>query len=192
MAPSFCIDLGDTEQARLLEIARHSIESGLAVGTALQLDIDNLATSFSIQLGAFVTLTRSELLRGCIGSLESSDPLAQSVANAAFNAAFRDSRFAPLAADEIESTRIEISVLSGLEPLDVTTRTALLDRLHRGEDGLLLEDGSYRSTFLPKVWDMITDSEQFLNHLLAKAGLPADYWSETIRFKRYQAFSFGE
>jgi len=139
-----------------------------------------------------LTLTQSSQLRGCIGSLESTDPLAQSVANAAFNAAFRDTRFVPLAADEIEHTRVEISVLSELESFAVANRTELLDRLSIGEDGLLLEDGSHRSTFLPKVWDMVADPEEFLNHLLAKAGLPDDYWSETIRFKRYQALSFGE
>lgn len=192
MAPSFCIDLSDTERGQLLEIARQSIESGLAVGSTLQLEIDKLAGKLSIQLGAFVTLTQSGQLRGCIGSLESSDPLAQSVANAAFNAAFHDSRFAPLAADEIEYILVEISVLSALVPVAAANRSELLDRLCAGEDGLVLEDGSHRSTFLPKVWEMIADPEEFLNHLLAKAGLPDDHWSETIRFKRYQALNFGE
>jgi len=192
MAPSFCINLSVPEQDELLEIARQSMASGLAVGSALQLDIDNLSGSFSVLSGTFVTLTQSGQLRGCIGSLESSDPLAQSVANAAFNAAFRDARFAPLAADEIEHTRVEISVLSALVPLTAVNRAELLDRLCAGEDGLLLEDGSHRSTFLPKVWDMVADPEEFLNHLLAKAGLPDDHWSETMRFKRYQAFSFWE
>jgi len=192
MAPSFCINLSVPEQGELLEIARQSMASGLAVGSALQLDIDNLSGSFSVLSGTFVTLTQSGQLRGCIGSLESSDPLAQSVANAAFNAAFRDARFAPLAADEIEHTRVEISVLSALVPLTAVNRAELLDRLCAGEDGLLLEDGSHRSTFLPKVWDMVADPEEFLNHLLAKAGLPDDHWSETMRFKRHQAFSFWE
>jgi len=192
MVPSFCISLTGSEQGQLLEIARQSIESGLAVGSALQLDIDNLSGRFSTLSGTFVTLTQSSQLRGCIGSLESTDPLAQSVANAAFNAAFRDTRFAPLTAEEIEDTRVEISVLTELEYFAVANRTELLDRLSIGEDGLLLEDGSHRSTFLPKVWDMVADPEEFLNHLLAKAGLPDDYWSETIRFKRYQALSFGE
>ncbi len=192
MAPSFCIDFSDSEQGQLLEIARHSIESGLTAGIAMQLDIDNLSSRFSVQLGAFVTLTRSGRLRGCIGSLESTDPLALSVVNAAFNAAFRDTRFKPLAADEVEDTRVEISVLSALESFAAASRTELLEQLQPGEDGLLMEDGRYRSTFLPKVWEMISTPEEFLHHLLTKAGLPGDYWSETIRFKRYRALSFGE
>ena len=192
MARSFCIDLSQLEQAQLLVIARRSIESGLRGGNALRLDIESLSDSLAPQMAAFVTLTKSRALRGCIGSLEASEPLAQAVASAAFNAAFHDSRFAPLDATEIDTTLIEISLLSEPEPLDATDRKDLLAKLNPQEDGLLLEDARYRSTFLPKMWEKINDPEDFLNHLLAKAGLPGDYWSESICFKRYQALSFGE
>ncbi len=192
MAPSFCIDFSELEQDQLLGFARQSIESGLAGGTALELDGENLAGNLSIQLGVFVTLTRFGALRGCMGSSESSDPLALSVADCAFNAAFHDPRFPRLDDGEFEHTRIEISVLSKLEPLAATDRADLLNRLRSREDGLLLEDGSHRSIFLPRMWDIISDPEEFLGHLLSKAGLPGDHWSETIRFKRYRALSFGE
>ncbi len=192
MAPSFCIDINESEKGQLLGIARRSIESGLAGGSSLRSGNENLAGSLSIRLGAFVTLTLNEVLRGCVGSLESTDPLAQAVANSAFKAAFSDSRFAPLEAAEIEDTRIKISVLSELEPLAAVSRTDLLDRLRPGEDGLLLQDRDHRATFLPGVWDKISDPEEFLGQLLVKAGLPGDYWSESISFKRYRALSFGE
>ncbi len=192
MAPSFCIKLSESEQGQLLDIARLSIESGLADDIPLQLDSDNLASTLSIPLGVFVTLTRFEVLRGCTGALESSDPLVQSVANCAFNTAFHDQRFPPLGAAEIENIRIEISVLSEPESLVVADRVDLLNRLRRQEDGLLMEDGHHRATFLPRMWDIISDAEEFLVHLLIKAGLPGDHWSATIRFKRYQALSFGE
>lgn len=192
MAPSFCIDFSELEQDQLLGFARQSIESGLAGGTALELDGENLAGNLSIQLGVFVTLTQAGTLRGCMGSSESSDPLALSVADCAFNAAFHDPRFPRMNDGEFEHTRIEISVLSKLEPLAATDRADLLNRLRPREDGLLLEDGSHRSIFLPRMWDIISDPEEFLSHLLSKAGLPGDHWSETIRFKRYRALSFGE
>ncbi|MFB3078111.1 MAG: hypothetical protein ACE1Y4_08885, partial [Lysobacterales bacterium] len=60
MAPSFCIDINQSEQEQLLGIARRSIESGLAGGSSLQPGNENLAGSLSIRLGAFVTLTRYE------------------------------------------------------------------------------------------------------------------------------------
>lgn len=192
MAPSFCIDLSELDRDQLLEIARRSIESGLAGDNALQLGNESPSASLSIPLSSFVTLTRSGVLRGCVGSLESTGPLAQSVADSAFKAAFRDSRFAPLEIGEIEDLRIEISVLSELEPLTVSNRAELLNRLQLGEDGLLLQDGNYRATFLPKMWEKISNPEIFLDQLLVKAGLPDDYWSGSISFMRYRALSFGE
>ena len=192
MAPSFCIDLSEPDRDQLLDIARRSIASGLSGGSALQLANGNLAGSLVVPLSSFVTLTRSGALRGCIGSLESSGPLAQSVADSAFKAAFRDSRFPPLEPAEIEDLIIEISVLSKLEPLTVANRADLVDQLQPGEDGLLLQDGSYRATFLPKMWEALSDPEEFLAQLLVKAGLSGDYWSESISFMRYRALSFGE
>lgn len=192
MAPSFYTDLDVAERGQLLKIARQSIESGLASGAIFQLDMENLPDVFSAQPGVFVTLMHFERLRGCVGSLETVHPLAQSVANSAFNAAFHDSRFPRLVAEEFEDIRIEVSVLSELKPLIVADRNELLSRLDPGEDGLLLEDGRYCATFLPKVWDMVSDPAEFLDHLLVKAGLTTNYWSETIQFKHYRALSFHE
>ena len=192
MAPSFCIDLSEPDRDQLLDIARRSIESGLAGGSALQLGNGNLAGSLYIPLSSFVTLTHSGALRGCVGSLESTGPLAQSVADSAFKAAFSDSRFLPLEAAEIEDIIIEISVLSELEPLTAANRADLVYQLQPGEDGLLLRDGSYRATFLPKMWETLSGPEEFLDQLLVKAGLSGDYWSESISFMRYRALSFGE
>ena len=192
MAPSFCIDLSEPDRDQLLDIARRSIESGLAGGSALQLGNGNLAGSLYIPLSSFVTLTHSGALRGCVGSLESTGPLAQSVADSAFKAAFSDSRFLPLEAAEIEDIIIEISVLSKLEPLTAANRADLVYQLQPGEDGLLLRDGSYRATFLPKMWEALSGPEEFLDQLLVKAGLSGDYWSESISFMRYRALSFGE
>ena len=192
MAPSFCIDLSEPDRDQLLDIARRSIESGLAGGSALQLGNGNLAGSLYIPLSSFVTLTHSGALRGCVGSLESTGPLAQSVADSAFKAAFSDSRFLPLEAAEIEDIIIEISVLSKLEPLTAANRADLVYQLQPGEDGLLLRDGSYRATFLPKMWETLSGPEEFLDQLLVKAGLSGDYWSESISFMRYRALSFGE
>ena len=192
MAPSFCIDLSAAEKLRLLEIARQSIESGLNGGKLLRLDHQQLNGMLTAQLGSFVTLIQHQELRGCMGAMESSDPLAHTVVSCAFNAAFRDPRFAQLNSDELADTRIEISVLSAIEPLTVTDRDDLLNQLRPHVDGLLLEDRHHHSTFLPKVWEKINAPEKFLEQLLQKAGLSPNYWSETISFQRYQTNSFGD
>ena len=61
----------------------------------------------------------------------------------------------------------------------------LLAQIRPGIDGLVLEDNYHRGTFLPSVWEQLPDKEQFLAHLKQKAGLPAHYWSDTLRVDRY-------
>jgi AmmeMemoRadiSam system protein A len=192
MPLSLCIDLSADEQARLLDIARQSIVNGLDSGAVLQLDIAQLDANLRIDSAVFVTLTLGGNLRGCIGSLQPSAPLALAVANAAFNAAFRDPRFAQVRADEIEEIHVEVSVLSSMELIAVDTRQALLDNLQPGVDGLLLEDQGHRATFLPKVWEKIATADEFVGQLMLKAGLASGYWSNTIHCYRYHSISFSE
>lgn len=192
MAPSFYIDLSEPERAQLLGIARRSIHEGLQRDNAPQLALHKLPAALTACLGVFITLTRHNALRGCIGAMESSEPLAQSVAESAYGAAFRDPRFAQLEAHELDTTSIEISILSPMEPVPVTSRSELLTTLRPSLDGLLLQDKHHRSTFLPKVWEQLPDPELFLDHLLVKAGLPADHWSASLQFYRYNTVCFSE
>jgi len=192
MQPSLCANLSGDEQDSLLEIARQSIHSGLESGRALQLDVTGFDDNLRIEAAVFITLTRFGDLRGCIGSLQAADPLAQAVANSAFNAAFRDHRFGKVQGTELADLRIEISVLSELEPVEALSRQMLLDNLQPGVDGLMMEDRGYRSTFLPKVWEKLPSANEFLGELMEKAGLPAGHWSDSIRFHRYHTLSFTE
>lgn len=192
MAPSFCIDLDVDQRRQLLAIARQSILRGLTGDGPWRVPVAGLAGAMQARLGVFVTLASNNALRGCIGSLESAQPLARSVAESAHNAAFQDPRFPRLAAHEVGGIEIDISVLSALVPIDVDSRQELLDVLQPGLDGLLLEDRRHRSTFLPKVWEQLPDPALFLDQLLAKAGLDERHWSDTIRFQRYRTVSFSE
>ena len=58
--------------------------------------------------GAFVTLTISGELRGCIGFFEPVHPLVDSVARAAVKAALDDHRFTPVRPSELPQIRIQI------------------------------------------------------------------------------------
>ena len=192
MQPSLCVDLSADEQVCLLDIARRSIHCGLESGRALQLDVKGFDDNLRIEAAVFITLTRFGDLRGCIGSLQATDPLVQAVASSAFNAAFRDHRFGKVDSTEVDDLSIEISVLSELEPIEAVSRQMLLDELRPGVDGLLMEDQGYRSTFLPKVWEKLPSANEFLGELMQKAGLSAGHWSGSIRFHRYQTLSFAE
>jgi AmmeMemoRadiSam system protein A len=133
----------------------------------------------------FVTLTQDGLLRGCIGSLEARRPLETDVAANALAAAFHDSRFPPLRQAELEMTRVEVSLLDTPEPLNFTSETDALERLRPGIDGLILDCGSHRATFLPQVWESLPTPRLFLQNLKLKAGLSASFWSPRLTLARY-------
>ena len=192
MAHSFCIDLTSREKSQLLTIARQSIAAGMRTQEPLHVRAEDLVGILARELATFVTLKQAGQLRGCVGSLEASQPLARSVAITAFHAAVRDPRFAPLALAELEKTQIEVSVLSVPEPIVCGSEPDLLASLNPQEDGLLLEDGGRRTTFLPQVWERLKDPESFVRHLKRKAGWPDDYWSSTMQAYRYHSISFAE
>jgi AmmeMemoRadiSam system protein A len=192
MAHSFCIDLTSREKSRLLTIARQSIAAGIRTQEPLHVRAEDLVGILARELATFVTLKQAGQLRGCVGSLEAHQPLARSVAITAFHAAARDPRFSPLALPELEQTQIEVSVLSVPEPIVCSNEPDLLACLNPQEDGLLLEDGGRRTTFLPQVWERLTDPESFVRHLKRKAGWPEDYWSSTMQAYRYHSISFAE
>ena len=187
-----CIDLGQAQRRQLLRSARRSIEQGIDKDAPLQLDINELEPVLRDPAAVFVTLTQTGELRGCIGSLQAQDALAQAVANAAFNAALRDPRFARVGAAELDKIKIEISVLSKLQSWQPDSRESLLQELRPGVDGLLIEDRGQRATFLPQVWEKIVSAEEFVGQLMQKAGLPARHWSSSIQLHRYQTLSFEE
>jgi len=135
----------------------------------------------------FVTLTLNGNLRGCIGMLEACRPLAEDVAENAVSAAFRDPRFPPLTADEFENLEIHISVLSPPEEMAFSSEADVLAQIRPGIDGLILQEGFQKGTFLPSVWEELPETEMFFEHLKLKAGLPAGYWSDTLRVFRYTA-----
>lgn len=190
MAHSCFINIQQAEKQQLLSIAGSSIDNGLAKNCPLEIVDRDYRGVLLEPLGVFVTLTKNDQLRGCMGCLETSEPLVKSVSSCAYNAAFRDPRFPRLTAEERSLIDIDISILSPMELLSVNSREDLLNQLEPDIDGLLLEDGYHRSTFLPKVWESLRSPQDFLQHLLLKAGLPADYWSDNMRFSRYRTISF--
>jgi AmmeMemoRadiSam system protein A len=141
---------------------------------------------------SFVTLTLAGELRGCIGSLEAHRPLLEDVHWNAVAAAFRDPRFAPLSEVEFARIRVEVSVLSTAEALQFESESHALNKLRPGIDGLILEFGRHRSTFLPQVWETLAEPVSFLAHLKRKAGLSADFWHEEIRLSRYAVTKWKE
>jgi len=184
--PAASVELDPLERRSLLRAAREAIAAHLSGRKA---SLPPATGGLGAACGAFVTLRRlaDEELRGCVGQMEASEPLLETVAEMAVAAATRDGRFAPVSASELDSLRIEISVLSALaliRPSEVEV----------GRHGLLLRCGDRRGVLLPQVpveygWDR----QAFLAHTCEKAGLPADTWSRPgVELQGFTATVFGE
>jgi AmmeMemoRadiSam system protein A len=180
-------------QTLLLQIARDAIfqclEKKQGAGSVCFPGIGNIP-ELQVERATFVTLTINGALRGCIGMLEACRPLAEDVAENACAAAFGDPRFEPLSKEEFDLLDIHISVLSPPEEMTFSSEADLLEKIRPGVDGLILQDGGRRGTFLPSVWGELPGKEIFWMHLKMKAGLPTDYWSDTLRVFRYTAEYF--
>ncbi len=172
----------------LLPIARAAISQVLNVPHAA----DETAPWLAEHGACFVTLTQSGELRGCIGTLQAHRPLIADVKSNAVSAALRDPRFAPLTVEELDITIIEVSLLSTTQGMRVRDEADALAQLRPGVDGIIFEFDGYRSTFLPQVWESLTQPHQFLAQLKRKAGLADDFWAEGIKLSRYTVTKWSE
>jgi AmmeMemoRadiSam system protein B/AmmeMemoRadiSam system protein A len=179
------MNLTDADKAKLLEIARETLEKYLSAGETPGFDVsDNLKQPGA----AFVTLTKHEQLRGCIGQTIAVQPLYKTVSYCAIQAAVADPRFPPVTRDELDALDIEISVLTPLQKVNS------LDEIEVGRDGLMISRGPYRGLLLPQVateynWDRTT----FLQQTCRKAGLPSDaYQKSDAELFKFQAIIFHE
>jgi uncharacterized protein len=180
----------DEEQKKiLLNVAVDSIRRGTTTGRSLRVNAKNYPSELQVERATFVTLHENGELRGCIGMLEACRPLVVDVAENAFAAAFEDPRFSPVTADEVDALEIHISILSPPEPMTIKDEADLLSQLRPGIDGLIIQDGFRKATFLPSVWEELSDPREFLHHLKRKAGFSPDHWSKSFRAFRYTAES---
>ncbi len=169
----------------LVDVAAASIAHGLRTGVPLEVDPAAYPEPLRAHRATFVTLERDGTLLGCIGSIQPRMSAVEDVAKNAYGAVFHDPRCPRLSLDDVPALDIHISILGEPEPMTFTSEEDLLRQLRPGVDGLVLEDGFARGTFLPVVWESLPDPRDFLAHLKRKAGLPPTYWSDTLRVSRY-------
>ncbi len=138
---------------------------------------------------SFVTLEAGGRLRGCIGTLHPARPLYLDVARNARRAA-EDPRLPPVTAEDWPDLDVSVSVLTEPRPMAAVDPAALAAALRPGIDGLILEDGRRRATFLPKVWHKLPEPADFVRALLDKGGWPGRGWPAGIRAARYTSEDF--
>lgn len=176
----------------LLVIARHAIEAHIA---GEPFEAEDLAGHVPPRLheirAAFTTIFLAAHLRGCVGFAVPIYPLYRTIAETAVSAAFLDPRFPPVTAEEVRQLRIEISVLSPMQPVEATEAES---QIHIGRHGLLVTHMGRRGLLLPQVaaehgWG----PAEFLENTCLKAGLHREAWREPgARLELFTAEIFGD
>jgi AmmeMemoRadiSam system protein A len=187
--------LDSTDGQLLLKLARSTLMEKFGrrplAAEAERLQSALTEPRFQARRGAFVTLTLGGKLRGCIGNLFPTDPLAESIRRNAVQAAFQDPRFAPLTEEELGRTAIEVSILTDPQPMPFSSARDLVQKLRPHLDGVIIRQSHASATFLPQVWSQLPKAEDFLDHLCLKAGLPRDEWKRCrLEVATYQVQCF--
>ncbi len=186
------VDVTADEEDRLLALARLVVAAAARGELALARDaaVERIGGVPSVQRrrgAAFVTLLARGELRGCVGLLDETRPLTESVAGAAIAAVLHDWRFRPVTEDELPDIEIAVSVLGPFVALADPTSFVV------GVDGLLVERGTNRGLLLPEVaTEHGFDAEAMLRATCSKAGLPGDAWRDAgTRVSAFRTHRFG-
>ena len=176
--------LSNEEKRFLLRLALTSLEA--AVRGEVPLPPVEIPPRLRERGGAFVSLHKKGLLRGCVGYVQAANPLYRTVLEVAAAAALHDPRFEPVRPEELPDLEVEISVLS-------PCRTARPEEIEVGVHGLMITSGPIRGLLLPQVavehhWSR----ERFLEETCRKAGLPLDAWQKDAKIEVFTAEVFNE
>ena len=139
-----------------------------------------------------MTLNKREQLRGCIGSLQAHRTLIDDLVSNSRSAAFKDLRFSPLKKDELGKLEVEVSILTAPEELKYDSVDSLKRQVVVGEDGIVLEHGKQRTTYLPQVWEQLNGFDDFFSSLCQKAGFGDSCLSMKPDIYRYQVKKYSE
>lgn len=170
----------------LLRIARQAVEAAARQGQQLAVQ-GQLPAELSAKRAVFITIEKQGALRGCIGSLRAHRSLVDDVLANSYAAALKDHRFPPLTAEELPQIGVSISLLETPQPMQFRDEADFMAQVRPMIDGLIIADQGKSATYLPSVWEQITDKAQFLASLKQKAGLPPNHWSDSFQAWRYGA-----
>ena len=175
------------EKLEILGLARKTMESYVEKGIIIKYTAQN--ENLKQHAGAFVTIHKDKRLRGCIGMIESTQPLFETIIEMAIESSTGDPRFEPVRPEELKDLEIEVSVLFPKK------RIKSLDEIELGKHGVIVKRGYASGVFLPQVavetgWS----KEEFMRNLCeGKAGLPPDcYKDEKTEVYVFEAQVFDE
>lgn len=179
------MSLSEAQGQKLVQLARQSLENHLL---DKKHDLGLLwEEAFDEERGVFVTLQKQGELRGCIGNIMAYESIFKAVPRLALESALSDHRFDPVKERELDSIKIEVSILTEPQPIEG------FEEIRPGIDGVVLSGKGHRATFLPQVWESLPEKGAFLSALCRKAGLSPDAWDlGLVEYETYQVEHYNE
>ena len=160
-----------------VKLARASAEYFVKNGDIMPLP-DNLPSELlNTKAGAFVSVHKFGTLRGCIGTIASTQAtLAQEIIENAVSAVSKDPRFQPVTEDELKYLDINVDVLGEAEKISSPTE------LNVKKYGVIVQSGYKRGLLLPDL-DGVDTVEQQVSIARRKGGIAPDEKVDLFRFE---------
>ena len=157
-----------------VKLARMSLETFVKTGKRADGPKDLPPELSGLRAGAFVSLKKDGMLRGCIGTiLPVTESLGAEIVRNAVSACSEDPRFNPVTEDELDSLVYSVDVLSLPEPIDSD------EMLDPKRYGVIVESNGRRGLLLPDLAGVDTVAEQ-LSIACRKGGIdpegPVKLW----------------
>jgi AmmeMemoRadiSam system protein A len=163
--------LSPLEKEMLLDLARSAATAFIQKGLDNESTVDEggLPGALLKKKGLFVSIYKQGEPRGCMGTILPVMPIWQACMVNARSAAYKDSRFAPLAIHELDHISFEITLIDTPRPFSDTSQ------LERGIHGLILTKGFRKEVFLPgSLKDLPHNIDEIFASLRAKADMNND------------------
>ncbi len=185
--------VSDEDGQTLVKTARLVITKYIKEGKKIEL-AKEIKSKFSYKSGVFVTLSKEDNLRGCIGFPTPDRILYQSLVDAAIASSTEDPRFPPVRLQELDDITFEVTILTPPVEIKVNDTSEYPKMIKIGRDGLIVKWEFGSGLLLPQVpveygWN----EEEFLNHTCEKAGAPSTHWKQkSVRISRFEGIVFKE
>ena len=185
-------EISDADGYKLVKMARKTVTELLKNNS--RVNDSEFGSTFGFNSGVFVTISKQNSLRGCIGFPLPVKKLSDGLVDAAIAAATEDNRFSPVDIDELDKIVFEVTVLTVPVEINVENSREYLSIIKTGRDGLIADNGYTSGLLLPQVpveygWNV----EEFLNHTCEKAGLEQEAWKDrSTKISRFEGVIFKE
>ena len=160
-----------------VKLARASAEYFVKNGDIMPLPDWVPSELLNKKAGAFVSVHKFGALRGCIGTIASTQKnLALEIIHNAVSAVSKDPRFDPVEEDELQYLDINVDILGEAEPIKSQTE------LDVKKYGVIVQSGYKRGLLLPDL-DGVDTVEQQVDIARRKGGIAPDEKIDLFRFE---------